>query len=162
MNFELAAAGRTKHTTQGRQGMNKSRTEYNAPTLSRSASRGMTLLEIMVVLAIIGLIVGGVAVAAFGQLGAAKIKTATNEVTQIESVCEMYMVQKNKCPKDMQELKAGGILKKSKKDPWGTAFQITCPGEHGDIDVASAGPDKQFGSEDDVNSWDEGDAEGNS
>jgi general secretion pathway protein G len=119
----------------------------------------MTLIEIMVVLAIIGLIVGGVAVAAFGQLGNAKIKTAMNDVTQIQSASEMYMVSKNKCPKDMKELKAGGILKKSKKDPWGTAFQITCPGEHSEIDVSSAGPDKQFGSEDDVNSWDEGDAE---
>ena len=122
---------------------------------ARAASRGMSLIEIMVVLAIIGLIVGGVAVAAFGQLGDAKVKTAKSDVAALESASEMFMVSKNKCPKDMKDLKAGGIIKKAKKDPWQSDFQITCPGEHGEIDVASAGPDRQFGTEDDINSWDE-------
>ena len=136
-------------------------TEQSHPTIerraraSRAASRGMTLIEIMVVLAIIGLIVGGVAVAAFGRLGEAQVDTARNDVAAIESASEMYMLQKKKCPKDMKDLKAGGIVRKAKKDPWGTDYQITCPGEKGDIDVSSAGPDKNFGSEDDVNSWDE-------
>jgi general secretion pathway protein G len=121
---------------------------------ARKSSRGMTLVEILVVLAIIGLIVGGVAVVAGGAFTDAQQSTAENEVVQIEQATEMYMVQKKgKCPKSVQDLKAGGVLKKVKKDPWGTEYQIKCPGEHSDIDVSSAGKDKEFGTADDVNSW---------
>ncbi len=121
---------------------------------ARKSSRGMTLIEILVVLAIIGLIVGGVAVVAGGAFTDAQQSTAENEVIQIEQATEMYMVQKKgKCPKSVQDLKAGGVLKKVKKDPWGTEYQLKCPGEHSDIDISSAGKDKEFGTGDDVNSW---------
>lgn len=121
---------------------------------ARKSSRGMTLIEILVVLAIIGLIVGGVAVVAGGAFTDAQQSTAENEVIQIEQATEMYMVQKKgKCPKSVQDLKAGGVLKKVKKDPWGTEYQLKCPGEHSDIDISSAGKDKEFGTADDVNSW---------
>jgi len=121
---------------------------------ARRSSRGMTLIEILVVLAIIGLIVGGVAVVAGGAFTDAQKSTAENEVVQIEQAVEMYMVQKKgKCPKNVQDLKAGGVLKKVKKDPWGTEYQLKCPGEHGDVDVSSAGKDQEFGTADDVNSW---------
>ena len=124
---------------------------------ARRADRGMTLIEILVVLAIIGLIVGGIAVATFGQFDTAKLKTAGNEVMQIQQYCEMYMLQKNgKCPKDVQELKAAGVIKKVTKDPWGEDYLITCPGEHGSVDVVSMGPDKKLGGDDDITSWDEG------
>jgi len=130
-----------------------------APTrlsAARRADRGMTLIEILVVLAIIGLIVGGIAVSTFGQFGDAKIKSARNEVMQIQQYCEMYMLQKNgKCPKDVQELKAAGIIKKATKDPWGEEYTIVCPGEHGSVDVISSGPDKKPGGDDDVNSWED-------
>jgi general secretion pathway protein G len=122
--------------------------------LAARATRGMTLIEILVVLAIIGLIMGGVAVAAFGQLGDAQVDVAHNDVIEIEAQAEMFMVQKSgKCPTSMKDLKAAGITKKVRKDPWGTEYQIKCPGEHSDIDVSSAGKDKQFSNEDDIQSW---------
>ena len=125
---------------------------------ARKASRGMTLIEILVVLAIIGLIIGGVTVVASNAFSGAQEDTAKNEVLAIEQQVEMYKVQKKKCPKSMQDLKAAGITKKVKKDPWGTPYDIKCPGEESPIEVRSAGPDKELGSDDDIKSW-EGDAD---
>ena len=128
----------------------------------RRNSRGMTLIEILVVLAIIGLIVGGVSVVAFNAFSTAKIDTAYNEVVEVQKLCEQYMLQKNdKCPKSFADLKAAGIASKAKKDPWGEEYVIKCPGEHGPVDVTSNGPDKKPGGGDDVNSWeDKKDVEG--
>lgn len=120
---------------------------------TRRASKGMTLIEIMIVIAIIGLIMGGLAFALMGRLDTAKDKTAVNEVTRLSTTAEMYEVEKGKCPKDLAALKAGGYIKKIMKDPWGTPYELKCPGEHGRIDVWSAGPDKELSTEDDVTSW---------
>ncbi len=127
-----------------------------AAAAAARGSRGMTLIEILVVLAIIGLIMGGVAVYASGALTEAKLKTAKKDIANLETSIEMFQIQKNKCPKSVQDLKAAGIIKKVTKDPWGTEYIIKCPGEHGGVDISSLGKDKEV-SEDDINSWDEGD-----
>ena len=114
----------------------------------------MTLIEILVVLAIIGLIMGGVAVVASNALGDAKGKTAKKDIANLETSVEMYQIQKNKCPKGVEDLKAAGIIKKVTKDPWGNDYVIKCPGENGAVDISSPGKDGQLGNEDDVNSWD--------
>ena len=120
----------------------------------RRRSRGMTLIEILVVLAIIGLIVGGVSVVAFNAFKGAKVDTAANDVIGVQKACEQYLLQKNdKCPKSMQDLKAAGVVARVQKDPWGEEFIITCPGEHGPVDVSSNGPDKKPGGGDDIVSW---------
>ena len=106
----------------------------------RRRSRGMTLIEILVVLAIIGLIVGGVSVVAFNAFAESKIKAAYNDVINVQKACEQYLLQKNdKCPKSMQDLKAAGIVNKVQKDPWGEEFIITCPGQNGPVDVVITG-----------------------
>ena len=122
----------------------------------RRSSRGMTLIEILVVLAIIGLIVGGVSVVAFNALADSKVKSAYNDVINVQKASEQYLLQKNdKCPKSMMDLKAAGIVGKAQKDPWGEDFIITCPGQHGPVDVTSLGPDKKPGGDDDINSWED-------
>ncbi|HFE44930.1 MAG TPA: prepilin-type N-terminal cleavage/methylation domain-containing protein [Nannocystis exedens] len=130
----------------------------------KGADRGMTLIEILVVLAIISLILGGVGVMAFGRLDAAKIKTCTNQVTQIQGHSEIYMLEKNgKCPKDVADLKAAGVVNKVSKDPWGNDYIITCPGAKGDkVDVLSWGPDGSQGGGDDISTLDsDSDKKGN-
>lgn len=120
----------------------------------RRRSRGMTLIEILVVLAIIGLIVGGVSVVAFNAFRDSKVTQGYNDVLGVQKLSEQYMLQKNdKCPKSMQDLKAAGIASRVQKDPWGQDFVITCPGEHGPVDVLSTGPDQKAGGGDDIVSW---------
>ena len=121
----------------------------------RRRNRGMTLIEILVVLAIIGLIVGGVSVVAFSALADSKVKAGYNGVIQLQGACERYLLEKNdKCPKSAADLKAANIIRASElKDPWGEDYVITCPGVHGPVDVTSNGPDKKSGGGDDINSW---------
>lgn len=127
--------------------------------IARAASqRGMTLIEIMVVVAIISLILGGVGVMAFNRFNDARLDTAQNEVVTIQGAIEQYRVSKRKCPKSMQDLKAAGFVNKVGKDPWDNEYEFKCPGDknQNSVDVFSAGPDGQPGNEDDINNWDEG------
>lgn len=122
---------------------------------SKAASRGMSLIEILIVLAIIGMIMGGIAVYAGGAFSGAQADTTKNDITNLENLVGMYKIKKKgACPKSLADLKTAGILKKVKDDAWGTAFQLECPGKHGDVDISSAGPDKKFGTDDDIGNWD--------
>ncbi len=67
------------------------------------SSRGMTLIEILVVLAIIGLIMGGVAIVAFNAFDDSKTKAAAKDIANLAQGVEMYRLQKNKCPKSAQD-----------------------------------------------------------
>lgn len=115
----------------------------------RRTSRGMTLIEIMVVLAIISLILGGVGVMAFNRYKDAQTEDARNNAVQVQQLSEQYQLQKRKCPKNVQELKAGGFAAREAKDPWGNDFEIRCE-QGGGIIVVSAGPDGTAGNEDDI------------
>jgi hypothetical protein len=79
-----------------------------------------------------------------------RVKAARDAVTQ-------YMIETPSCPRSVQELVAGKYLDKSLAiDPWGSALMMRCPGlnDVDGADVSSAGPDKIFGTADDINSWD--------
>jgi len=122
----------------------------------RDGARGFTLLEIMIVLAIMGLIVTGVSIKVFSQLKKAKISTAKIGVKKIVDASGRFMAGPGSgCPKGIEELIAQGELSKGDaKDPWGTAYTYKCPGtqDADGVDVVSLGPDK-VESNDDVRSW---------
>jgi general secretion pathway protein G len=117
---------------------------------------GATLIEIMVVVAIISLVLGGVGIMAFNRFQDAQLDTARTEVIKIRGAIETYRVNKRgKCPKTMEDLKAAGFIDKVAKDPWGTTYEFKCPGEKDQIDVVSAGPDGEMGTADDIASYDD-------
>jgi general secretion pathway protein G len=124
---------------------------------ARGASRGFTLLEIMIVLAIMGLIVTGVSIKVFSQLKKAKVQTARIGVKKVIDASGRFMAGAGSgCPKGIEELIAQGELSKNDgKDPWGTAYVFRCPGtqDPDGVDVISFGPDKTDGTPDDIRSW---------
>jgi general secretion pathway protein G len=115
----------------------------------RRNSLGMTLIEIMVVLAIISLILGGVGMMALNRFKQAQGDDARNNAALVHQLAEQYQLQKRKCPKNVAELKAAGFAAREAKDPWGNDFEIRCE-QGGSILVVSSGPDGTPGTEDDI------------
>jgi general secretion pathway protein G len=137
--------------------MTNSRMQRTAiDSTARAAAAGFTLLEVMIVLAIIGLIAGGIGVTVFNQFKKGQVKIAKTTVGEISGAVQQYMMENSsECPKGMEDLVAKKNLKKPLKDPWGKEFIIKCPGTNDTdgADVSSSGPDKQEGTADDIKSW---------
>ena len=126
-----------------------------AARTARSAA-GFTLLEVMIVLALLGLIAGSIGVAVFNQFRKGQVNTAKLQVKEISNAVMQYMIENNSdCPKGMEDLVAKKNLKKHPKDPWGSEFILKCPGQNDTdgADVVSLGKDKQEGTDDDIKSW---------
>src|ERR1700712_3297533 len=68
--------------------------------------RGFTLLEILVVIAILGLLIGLVAPAALRQLGGARVSVAKQSVERLGAVLDMYKLDVGSYPTSDQGLRA--------------------------------------------------------
>jgi general secretion pathway protein G len=123
----------------------------------RRRSGGFSLLEIMIVLALIGMIGAGVAVVVNRSFQNAKKKIAMERIKEISQGVTTFMIDSNNnCPKSLDDLVAQKyVAKASAKDPWGKDFVLRCPGTNDTdgADVMSAGPDKADGTADDIKSW---------
>jgi general secretion pathway protein G len=133
------------------------------------AQRGFTLMELLVVLAILGLLMSLVGPRVLNQLGGAKTKTAGIQIKDLEQSLEMYKLDVGRFPTTDEGLTAlvtrpgrapgwnGPYLKSDVPlDPWNREYQYKYPGEHGELDILSYGQDGQAGGEgedSDVGSW---------
>ncbi len=121
-----------------------------------NAQRGMTLIEIMVVVAIISMLMGTVAIGAFSAFEKAKVKDAKMVIKAVEQGLVAYQTDNtDSCPKALVDLYTQKYLTKEPKDPWGEPLVFKCPGEHNKdgADLVSKGKDKQEGTADDIKSW---------
>lgn len=115
----------------------------------RRRQAGMTLIEIMIVMVIMALVAAGAGFAILPQMEKAKIKQTATDAKTIAAAAELYIVDNGDCP-SVQALVDAKILKKSlnTQDSWDNDYQVECDDDG--ATVRSAGPDKQFGTEDDI------------
>ncbi len=115
------------------------------------AERGVTLFEVLIVVAILAMIAGGVAFFALPQFNKARIQTAEGAARVIRQAAQQWQASNNEtsCP-TMSQLVQDKLLDPGQNtaDPWGQAFTLTCNDE--DVTVISGGPDKKKGSKDDI------------
>jgi general secretion pathway protein G len=125
----------------------------------RSArERGLTLLEIMIVLAIIGLIMGVlVGPKVMRSFEESRVKTAFLMLKEFEGAYTRWVADnEGDCPERLEDL-LRYTNKRDLKDPWGSPFVMKCgdavPTET-NFGVVSLGKDRKEGTEDDIHSWD--------
>ena len=116
--------------------------------LARAAApmRGMTLIEIMVVVTILGLIAAAVGVAVIPTLNQAKVDTTKTEIRTIEGALKLYYTQKGKYPdtgEGLGALVSGKQMDAMPKDGWGHEFTYVL--ENGKPVITSYGGDEAPG-----------------
>ena len=114
----------------------------------RRRSRGMTLIEIMVVITILGLIAAAVGVAVIPKLEEAKRDTARLDIGSIQNALKLYYTKQGKYPDTATGLKAlvdTQNLDKMPTDPWGNEYVYM--NEGGKPVIISYGADGTAGGE---------------
>lgn len=139
----------------------------------KTSVRAFTLIEILVVLAIIAMLAGVLLQGVGGSYDKAQVNVARIFIqTGLRTSLEKYKMELGSYPSTAEGLAAlyaapasggdrwrgpyadsdGGKLP---LDPWGEAYQYRFPGtkNKGKYDLFSKGPDKTEGTEDDVGNW---------
>ena len=139
-------------------------------TSKRSASRGFTLIELMVVVVIIGMLGALIVPNVLERLDDSKVTAARSQVNSLMQQLKLYKLDNQRYPTAEQGLDslvhkptAGTppanwrpYIDKLPVDPWGNPYQYANPGVNNEIDVYSFGADGKVGGEGkdaDIGSW---------
>jgi general secretion pathway protein G len=131
--------------------------------------QGFTLLEIMVVIVILGVLSAMIVPNLLGNKEKADQQKVVSDIIALENSLDMYKLDNSRYPTTDQGLEAliskpsgspeprnyreDGYLKRLPTDPWGNPYLLTSPGEKGNIDIFSVGPDGEEGTDDDIGNW---------
>ncbi len=113
------------------------------------------MIEMMLVLALVGLVMAAVAIGLRKRARDAQIQIARVTVLQLSALFFQHrLANGGDCPSIPQWLE-DKTIKSEPKDPWGHPLVVVCPGEHDEsgADIISSGPDGQTGNQDDIESW---------
>ena len=119
--------------------------------------RGFTLLEILLVLAILGVLASVAAVNLIGASDRAMVKATSSQLTTFKTQLQQYRLDKGSFPTTAEGLQAlvPVYMEKIPGDGWNNAFNYICPTQDPNrpFDIRSSGPDGQWGTEDDLSVW---------
>jgi general secretion pathway protein G len=135
---------------------------FNAPARAADGrrARGMTLIEILVVLVLLAIITGIVAGNFIGKGEKAKADAAKIEIGQIAQTLDLYKLEIGRYPSTQEGLQAlisapagvnnwnGPYWKKNSvpKDPWGNEYKYMAPASNGSpYEILSYGADGKEG-----------------
>ncbi|MBI5135837.1 MAG: type II secretion system major pseudopilin GspG [Nitrospirae bacterium] len=137
------------------------RPERRRPVLGQG---GFTLIEIMVVIAILSILAVVVMPKLLGRTDDARITATKVQIKNIEEGLSLYKLDSGIFPSTEQGLdalvskptigeiprnwKAGGYLSKVPSDPWGNEYQYISPGSSAPYELMSYGADGEEGGED--------------
>ena len=123
----------------------------NRHVCRRSLQRGVTLVEVLIVLAIMALVAGVVGVAALKYWGKAQNETTEANARAIRGAVKAWWIDHDPgaCPQ-LEELVSSGTMDRDspRRDAWGESWRVEC--SEGDVTVLSSGPDRQLGTPDDI------------
>jgi general secretion pathway protein G len=137
---------------------------------SPSSEAGFTLLELLVVLAILGLLAAIVAPQVLKYLGSSRSQAAKVQIENINASLDQFQLDVGRYPTPDEGLDVlvhaaptaanwnGPYLKKEGAlvDPWGRKYHYTVPGKHGEVDIYTLGSDGTEGGSGeakDVGNW---------
>src|SRR5215831_9477538 len=127
--------------------------------IARHGEQGFTLVEMLVVIAIVGLMMGLIGPRVLNYLGESKVKTAKIQMQSFASALDLFNLDAGRYPSTAEGLAAlvrptpgvaawngpylkGGALP---NDPWNNAYIYRAPGDHAPYDIMSLGSDGQEG-----------------
>jgi general secretion pathway protein G len=117
----------------------------------RRSRRGVTLVEVLIVVAIIAMVAGGVAVFALPKYKEAQIKNAETGARIVRTAIQQWQAANNEtsCPTMSQLVQEKQLDPgQTTKDSWNQDYTLTCTDD--EVIVASNGPDKKKGTKDDI------------
>ena len=128
--------------------------------------RGLTLVELMVVVVILGILATTVTVSVRDYLVTGKQNAARQEMAQIVSALELFYMENDRYPGNEEGVAVllerndrhpDGLLRGGDaNDPWGHPYQYVYPGLHGSFDLVCHGADGMeggTGAASDIVSW---------